>query len=226
MLPQGHQVILPERGHSADFWDNADASRHLLNTYYDSGTVDDSTFGTRPVDFEPGALSMSTIAGILLGVTVGATVLALALLTVLARRARRGGFRPRAGMWLRILTPLPLGLGGWFLAALLIWTLDLPTFIFGTTAVIPAVSAAVGLGTWLAWTRPGRPRRTALAVTLGAAVAGALLGYAAGATLTAPLTAIVGAAAAANLALVIVELRLRGPHPAPVAPEDPVLAGV
>ena len=51
-------------------------------------------------------------------VTVGGSLIAVALLVMLIRRARRGGYRPRAGMWLRILTPLPLGLGGWFLAVL------------------------------------------------------------------------------------------------------------
>ncbi|MEU8656254.1 alpha/beta hydrolase [Actinoplanes philippinensis] len=219
LLPRGHQVILPELGHSADFWDNADAGRHLLNTFYDSGTVDESKFGSRPVAFDPGPLTMSTIATILLGVTAGAVVLALVLSTVLIRRVRRGGFRHRTGMWLRLLTPLPLGLGGWFLAVLLIWSLDLNTFIAGTTAVIPAVSAAVGLGTWAAWIRDDRPRRTALAVSLGAAVAGAVLGHAAGATLTAPLTAILGAASAANLGLLILDHRLHHPRPAPVAAE-------
>ncbi|AGZ40796.1 alpha/beta fold hydrolase [Actinoplanes friuliensis] len=225
LLPKGHQVILPELGHSADFWDNADASRHLLNTFYDSGRIDDSKFGTRPVAFDPGPLTMSTIAAILLGVAVIAAVLGLGLLTVLVRRARRGGFSHRAGMWLRILTPLPLGLGGWFLAVLLIWSLDLNTFIAGTSAVIPAVSVAVGLGTWAAWVRHNRPRRTALAVALGAAVAGALLGYSAGATLTAPLTAIAGAAAAANLGLLILDHRLHRPRAA-VASESPVPASV
>jgi pimeloyl-ACP methyl ester carboxylesterase len=224
LLPRGHQVILPELGHSADFWDNAEASRHLLNTFYDSGKVDDSKFGTRPVDFDPGPLTMSTIATVLVGVAVGAAVLALALLTVLVRRARRGGFRPRAGMWLRILTPLPLGLGGWFLAVLLIWSLDLNTFLAGATAVVPAVSAAVGLGTWAAWVRSGRPSRTALAVAVGAAVLGAGLGHRAGATLTAPLTAIAGAAAAANLGLLILERRLHRPQPAAVAPPETVPA--
>jgi pimeloyl-ACP methyl ester carboxylesterase len=225
LLTKGRQVILPELGHSADFWADADASRHLLNTFYDTGTADDTRFATRPVDFAPGPLSMSTIATVVLSVTVGVALLALVLLTVLIRRARRGGFRPRAGMWLRILTPLPLGLGGWFLAALLIWSLDLNTFIAGTTAVIPAVSAAVGLGAWAAWIRQDRPRRTALAVALGAAVAGALLGYSAGATLTAPLTAIVGAAAAANLTLVILEYRLHRSGTVAAVAADPVPAG-
>ncbi|GAA2513675.1 alpha/beta fold hydrolase [Winogradskya humida] len=220
LLSNGHQVILPERGHSADFWDDADASRHLLNTFYDSGRVDDAAFGNRPVDFEPGSLSMPAIATILAGVTAGGSLLALALLAALARRARRGGFRPRAGMWLRILTPLPLGLGGWFLAVLLVWTLDLNAFIIGTAVVVPAVGAAVGLGTWAVWVRHDRPRRTALAVALGAALAGALLGYSAGSALTAALTAIAGAAAASNLALVILETRLRRP----VGGEEPAEA--
>ncbi|MFI5933779.1 hypothetical protein [Actinoplanes sp. NPDC051494] len=207
LLPNGRQVILPELGHTADFWGDADASRQLLTTFYNTGTADDSTFGTRPVTFDPGPLSMSTIAAVLAGLTVGGSLIALALLAALIRRARRGGYRPRTGMWLRILTPIPLGLGGWFLATLLVWTLGLDTFVAGTTVVVPAVSVFVGLGAYATWTRGDRPHRRALAVVLGAAVGGALLGHAAGAVLTAPLTAIAGAAAAVNLALVILDLR-------------------
>lgn len=143
----------------------------------------------------------------------------------MVRRARRGGYRPRTGTWLRLLTALPLGLGAWFLATLLVWTLDLDTFIAGTTAVVPAVSVAVAVGTWAAWTRPGRRHRRALAVALGAAVAGALLGHSAGTTLTAPVTAIAGAAAAANLALLLLEPRLRRPDTAQ-APRTPVPAAL
>lgn len=212
LLPKGRQVILPETGHTADFWDhNPDAGRHLLTTFYNTGNADDSKFTTRPVAFDPGPLTMSTIATILLCLTIGGSLIALTLLTTMTRRARRGGYRPRAGMWLRLLTPLPLGLGGWFLATLLVWTLGLDAFVAGTAVVVPAVSAAVGLGTYAAWARQDRPGRTALALALGAAAAGALIGYGAGSTLTAPLTAIVGAAAAANLALMILEVRLRQP---------------
>ncbi|AGL16208.1 alpha/beta fold hydrolase [Actinoplanes sp. N902-109] len=207
LLSKGRQVILPELGHTGDFWEQADASTRLLTSFFDTGTADDSAFGTRPVDFDPGLTAMSTIATVLVALTVGGSLVALVLLAVLIRRARRGGFSPRAGMWLRIVTPLPLGLGGWFLAALLDWTLGLDAYVFGTGVVVPAVGAAVGIGAWAAWLRPGRAGRTAPAVTVGAAVAGALLGYSAGSALTAPLTAIAGAAAAANLALVILEIR-------------------
>jgi pimeloyl-ACP methyl ester carboxylesterase len=226
MLPKGRQVILPELGHTADFWEfNPEAGSRLLSTFYDSGRVDDAALGSRPVDFDPGPLTMSTIAAVLAGVTVGGAVLTLALLAVLIRRARRGGYSRRAGMWWRILAPVPLGLGGWFLAALVVWTLGLEAFLAGTAVVVPAVSAAVGLGAYAAWTQGDRPHRTALAVTLGAAVAGALLGHGAGSTLTAPLTAIAGAAAAANLALVILDIRLPRLHPVG-APDEQVPVGV
>jgi pimeloyl-ACP methyl ester carboxylesterase len=217
LLPNGHQVILPELGHTADFWaHNPDASSHLLTTFYDSGKVDDSRFGTRPVDFDPGQWTMSTIATVLLCVTVGGSLIALALLTAMARRARRGGYSPRAGAWLRVLTPIPLGLGGWFLIALLVWALDLTTSVAGATVVVPAVGAAVGLGTSAAWTRRDRPMRRGLVVALAGAVAGAALGHGAGSPLLAPLTAIAGAAALANLALIVLESRLRGPRSATV----------
>ena len=217
LLSRGRQVILPELGHTADFWDNPDASRHLLTTFFDSGTVGDSRFGTRPVDFDPGPLTMSTVATVLLCVTIGGSLIALALLAAMLRRARRGGYRPRAGTWLRVLAPIPLGLGGWFLAVLLVWTLGITTFAAGAAVVVPAVGAAVGLGTYAAWARPACPLRIGLVAAVAGALVGAALGHGAGAMFIAPLTAIAGAAAVANLALLALEIRPRRPHAEEVA---------
>ncbi|MET1074988.1 MAG: alpha/beta hydrolase [Umezawaea sp.] len=224
-LTHGQQVVLPELGHTADFWEHRpEASKHLLTTFYDTGKVDRSKFDTRPVDFGAVPLSMSTIAELLVGLVVGGVVLALLVLGLMARRRRkRGGFGPRAGIWLRVLTVIPLGLGGWFLGVLLVWTVNPDDFVASTTVVAPGVGLLIGTGTYLAWAGrdlPLQTRRTCLAASVGAALVGAFLGSWALPGLTAPVTAIIGAAAAANLALVALGFSPRihsGPTPAPLA---------
>lgn len=217
-LSRGRQVTLPELGHTGDFWEHRpEASRHLLTTFFDHGTVDASRFGPRPVDFEP-ALTMSAIGRMVLGVAAGGALLAVLLLVAMARHARRrGGFRRRTGAWLRVLTPLPLGLGGWFMAVLLVWTIRPQVFVGGAAVAVPSVGLAVGLGTHLAWTRRGRPawiRRAGPSAAVGGALLGAALGLGALPDLGSLLTTIVGAAAVGNLALVALDVlagRLRRP---------------
>ena len=49
-LPNGHQVVLAELGHTTDFWSyQPTASSRLVNTFLDSGQVDDSLY-TPPHD--------------------------------------------------------------------------------------------------------------------------------------------------------------------------------
>lgn len=217
-LSRGQQVILPELGHTADFFEHRpEASRHLLTTFFGTGEVDSSRFGTRPVDFDAVPLSMSTIARLLAGVTVTGAGLALLLLAAMARtRHRRGGFSPRAGAWLRTLTPLPLGLGGWFLGALFVWTVNPGDFVGSATVTVPGVGLMVGLGAYVTSTRrdlPTRARRASLTAAVGGAFLGALLGSAAAAGLASPITAIVGAAAAAAFASASLSLSPRfSPH--------------
>lgn len=196
-LTRGTQVILPELGHTGDFWEyRPEASGHLLATFYDTGRVDDSRFGVRPVDFTPAGMSLRTIAMSLIGVTVGGALAGLALLTVIVVRGRRGR---HPGIWLRLLAPLLLGIGGLCTAALLVWTLVPETYVGGAVVVGPALALSIGLGAWL--TRPRPARRLGLFLAVGGALAGALLGLFA---LTGPAgiaTALIGAAAAAHLAL-------------------------
>jgi pimeloyl-ACP methyl ester carboxylesterase len=53
-LPNGHQVILREFGHTTDLWnEQTRASTRLINTFLDNGTVDTSLFKQRRIDFEP-----------------------------------------------------------------------------------------------------------------------------------------------------------------------------
>ncbi|MFE7441208.1 alpha/beta fold hydrolase [Streptomyces chartreusis] len=209
-LHHGKQVILDGLGHTVDFWEHRpEAGERMLNTFFDTGKVDDSGFDKRPVDFDAVPLSMSTIARLLVGVTLGGAVLGLAVLAVLARSSRRrGGFGPRASVWIRVVTVLPLGLGGWLLGVLLVWTVVPGDFVGSVTAVVPGVGLMVGLGAYLAWThrqRPSEVRRAGLTAAVGGAIFGAWLGCNAMPGLTTPAPAIIGAAAAANFGLLCVE---------------------
>ncbi|GAB3453502.1 alpha/beta fold hydrolase [Actinophytocola sediminis] len=210
-LPNGRQVLLPELGHNTDFWAyQPEASEQLLTAFFDDGKVDPSGYDNRPVDFDPGFLSWSTIAWLILGALVGFPLVAIVLLGVLARRVRRRGrLGPKARVWLRTLAPVVLGLGGWLLAVLVVRTLSPATFIASRYLVVVSMGVAIGLGVFLAWTdrawTPSR-RRRGLAVALGGALLGALLGgYAADGLLGVP-TALVGAAAVANLAVLVLDI--------------------
>ena len=53
-LPNGHQVVLTGFGHTTDFWsDQPAAGTRLVNTFLDTGRVDDSLYTPRTVDFTP-----------------------------------------------------------------------------------------------------------------------------------------------------------------------------
>ncbi len=53
-LPNGHQVVLADLGHTTSFWsEQTKASTHLMNTFYDTGKVDDSLYTHQSVDFTP-----------------------------------------------------------------------------------------------------------------------------------------------------------------------------
>lgn len=211
-LTRGKQVILPELGHTGDIWEHRpEAGKHLLMTFYDTGAVDASRFDTRPMSFTPTPVSMSTIAKTLAAVVVVLALLAVGLLVGTARQVRRrGAVGRRASVLLRVLAPLPLGLGGLCVAALLVWTLSPATYLGSWTVLVPALALSIGLGAYLAWTNrdlPARTRRIGAAVAIGGAALGALLGMFALAGIAGALTALVGAAAGTNLALVLLDLR-------------------
>lgn len=66
-------------------------------------------------------------------------------------------------MWLRTLTPVVLGLGGWFLAVLVVRTLSPGAFVGCWPLVVVAMGTPIGLGVFLAWVHrdwtPTRRRR-------------------------------------------------------------------
>ncbi|WP_440100257.1 alpha/beta fold hydrolase [Streptosporangium sp. H16] len=210
-LPNGHQVILAELGHTTDFWRyQPEANRRLLTAFFDHGQVDTSGYTTHKVDFRVGTFSMPNIAKILAGVLTGLTLAAAVLLAGMTRRVRRrGGFGPRTGVWLRVLTPVILGLGGWSLAMLTVSILWPSTYLGDPLVTVPPVGLAIGYGAYCAWTRrdrTSRHRRRGLAAAPAAALAGAWLGFSAADGLTGATTMIIGAALAANLALLTLDI--------------------
>ncbi|SFC90677.1 alpha/beta hydrolase [Streptomyces aidingensis] len=210
-LPNGRQVLLDGLGHSTDFWHHRpEAAERLLTAFFDSGEIDDSLFGTHRVRFTAGATALPTLAKALLGTLAGLVLAAAALLGWMALRVRRrGGFGPRAGVWLRTLAPVLTGLGGWCLAVLLVSVLRPEVFIGSRVLAVVSVGAAVGVTVHWAAARRGGPaggRYAVLAVACLGSFAGAWLGFAAGQGLGALLTTLAGAALAANLAVLVLDI--------------------
>ncbi|MFC4070469.1 hypothetical protein [Actinoplanes subglobosus] len=199
MLSRGRQVVLPELGHTGDFWEHQPPA--LLVTFFDSGRVVEDGITSRAVDFRP-AVTMSVIGRGLFGVVAGTALLTVVLLAAMMFRVRRrGGYRVRTGVVLRWVTPVFFGVGGWFCAVLLIWTAGPAAFIGSGVVAVPSVGVAVGLSAYAAWAR--RLRLVPLVVTVAAAVLGAAAGFGALSDIAALATTILGAAVAANLALVV-----------------------
>ncbi|WP_214403418.1 alpha/beta hydrolase [Pseudonocardia lacus] len=218
-LPNGEQVVLAGFGHVGDFWrEQPGAGRALLTTFFDTGVVDDSGYRPRQVGFDPGALSLPALARVLVGVLIGAAVLAVALIGWMARRVRRGGFGPRTSVAMRIVAPVVLGLGTWAAALLVTASLWPATFLGSPSIAVPAMGVAAGVGVHLAAARRGRPRRAGLPV-LAAALVGSGLGALVTDGFPAAMTALAGATLAANLALTVLDVaRDRRAGPVPGAP--------
>jgi pimeloyl-ACP methyl ester carboxylesterase len=207
-LSRGHQVVLPGLGHTNDFWEHRpEAGKHLLTTFFDTGRVDGSQFDRRPVGFDAVPLSMSAIAGLLIGVTTGGALLGLLVVGLLVRRRRRRGAPSRrASRWIRALTMVPLGLAGWFLGVLFTWTLAPGWFIAAPAVVVPGTGLLIGLGAHLARSTANPGSRFAAAAVVAGALVGALAGALVGTGLMTPVLGIVGAALGANF---VVEFRGR-----------------
>lgn len=208
-LPNGHHVILDGFAHSPGFWkDQPEAGTRLITTFFDTGRVDDSLYQPQPVDFSPettlGSLSRQVVS----------VLLALAVLTVgcliwMARRvSQRRRFGPFGKVVLRTLVPVALGIGGWSIAVLTVLATGLAVPIDHFVVVTLAVGVPVGLAVHLA-SVPCCPIPRTFArpiAVVGAALVGAAAGFGATASPLAIATAIVGAIAAANLALIVLDL--------------------
>src|SRR5215217_1342391 len=166
-LPNGHQVVLPGFGHQGTvFREQPEAGSRLINTFFDSGQVDDSLYVPANVDFTP-SMTFGAIAKITLG-----AMLALAALTVLsllgmARRVRtQGRIGPKSAALLRSVYPLVLGLGGWCLGTLIVLATMPGVRIDNELLVVLSVGVPIGLGIYWAWVHrafSARSKRVGLA---------------------------------------------------------------
>ena len=193
-----------------DFWGyEQKAGNRLINTFYDSGRVDDSLYSHNSVDFEP-SVTQGEIAKIVLATMVGFALLAiLSLLWMRYQVRRRGGFGPKAGATLRSAHALVLGFGGWFLGALIVLSTLPAVPVDDQLLVVLSVGTPVGLGVYLAWVNrewAGHAKAAGAWTAVGGALIGAWLGSNAIDGLYAVLTAIVGGVATANLALLILDI--------------------
>lgn len=208
-LRNGHAVVLQGFGHSDDFWNTQTAAgSRLVNTFLDRGKVDDSLYTRHEVDFTP-STTMTDMAKTVLTVMIGFAVLAIVSLLWLALRVNsRGGVGRRASALLRSVYPVVLGLGGWFLGVLFVLMLAPTVALDDELLAVLSVGAPVGLGIYCAWVRGALTPRARTAGFAGAvlgAFAGAWIGFHATAGLIAVLTTIAGAAAGANLILLVLD---------------------
>jgi pimeloyl-ACP methyl ester carboxylesterase len=211
-LPNGHEVVLPDIGHTDDFWAyQKPAGNRLINTFLDSGRVDTSLYTRTPVDFTP-ALSHGSIAEIVLAVMLALAALTVLSLVLMALRVRwRGPFGSKSSVVLRAVYPLVLGLGGLFLGVLIVLTTNAGLAVTDELVVALSVGLPIGLGVYLAWVNreSATPPNTGFAVAAAGALIGAWLGFnvtSAGFGFLAPFVAIVGATVGANLALLALDI--------------------
>jgi pimeloyl-ACP methyl ester carboxylesterase len=222
-LPNGHEVVLPGFGHSTSFWfDQEDAGSHLVNTFLDTGQVDDSLYEPQRIDFTPEVTQPALAKGIA-GAMVGLAFLTILSLLWLAVR-RKPRFGRKKSVLMRSVYPVVLGLGGWFLGVLLVITTMPGTPLDDEWLATFSVGLPIGLGIYYAWRNrdwPARTKTAGFAAALGASLAGAWLGFHAGADLLALVTAIVGASAGANLALLLLDIAWDRQARAPVRETSP-----
>jgi hypothetical protein len=138
---------------------------------------------------------------------VALAILAVLSLLWMARRVhKRGRFGRKAGATLRSFYPIVLGLGGWFLGALIVLT-AMPTVPLDNELLAGlSIGLPIGLGTYWAsvqreWSSGAK--LSGLAAALGGGLVGAWLGFHAVPGLPAVLATIAGAAAGANLTVIL-----------------------
>jgi pimeloyl-ACP methyl ester carboxylesterase len=221
-LPNGHQVVLAEVGHTTSFWAHQpEAGNRLIKTFYDTGEVDDSMYEPASVDFTPPVTYTALGKGFLGGMVGFALVALLSLVWWMPRHVqKRGSFGPVGGVLMRSAYTIVLGFGGWFLVLLVVMTTGASVALDSMLMSVLSVGVPVGLGIYLAWVHRDWTGRTKTVGFLGA-MAGALLGGWAGFSSTegllALITAIVGATVGANLVLIALDIsRDRSGRPRPV----------
>ena len=206
-LPNGHQVVLPGFGHTTSFWaEQPRAGSRLVSRFFDSGEVDDSLYKPARVDFTPEVTQTALGKGIA-GTMVGLAFLAVLSLLWMPRRVhKRGRLGRKASATLRSVYPIVLGMGGWFLGVLIVITRMPGVPLDDELLAVFSVGVPIGLGIYFAWVNRDWSAATKTAgfvAAVGGALVGEWLGFNAAAGLLALVTAIVGAAVGANLALLV-----------------------
>ena len=209
-LPNGHQVVLAELGHTTSFWsEQPKASTRLLNAFLDTGKVDNSLYTHEAVKFTPDVTQTALGKGIGIAMMALALIVVLSLLLMWRRVHKRGGFGRKASATLRSVYLLVLGLGGWF-TGLMIVLVAFPTVpLDNALLAVLSIGTPIALGTCFAWVNPSRAAR-ATTIGISAAIAGTLLGAWLGfevkTGLFAVVTTILGAAVGANLTLLALDI--------------------
>jgi pimeloyl-ACP methyl ester carboxylesterase len=232
-LPNGHQVVLPWLGHTLSFFaEQPEAGSRLINTFFDSGRVDDSFYEPQSVDFTPGT-TLTALAKWIAGTMVGLALLTVLSLLVMALRVHsRGRIGRKSGAFLRSVYPIVLGLGGWLLGTLIVLTTMPGVPLDDELLAALSVGVPIGLGIYLAWVHADWSARTktmGCAAATGAAIVGAWLGFNATEGLLSLVTAIAGAAIGGNLILILLDIshaRAEGRLTSPALPDDPMPEGV
>jgi hypothetical protein len=140
------------------------------------------------------------VAKLVVGVLAALALAMVAMLVVLARRRRE---RPVV----RSLGTVLLGLGGWSLGALLVWTAFPTVPLDSVDLAVLSIGVPIGVGCFLGWRGP---RLAGAAAALSGAFFGAWLGFGTASGFAAVATTILGAAAGANLMLIATRQLQRG----------------
>lgn len=225
-LPNGHQVILHNLGHTEDTW-NYDklGNAKLLNTYLDTGVVDRSAVKARTMSFTSSP-SHGRFAVIIISILAALAALTLfAVVWLPLRQRRRGHVGRKTSVFARsVLAPI-VALGGWAVALLLVLSLWPSLPIASQPMVVTAMAAPVALVVYAAWANgawSAATRHAGMAAVAGGAAVGTWLGLHAGSGLISAITAAVGAALGANLALLVRDVIAGTATPAtPAADETP-----
>ena len=90
-LSRGHQVVLKNFGHTETFWNSQPEARaRLLNTFFDSGEVDDSLYLYQPLIFDVDT-SWGSLARMLFALTIFILAVLVLLVGMLARKVIKIG---------------------------------------------------------------------------------------------------------------------------------------
>jgi pimeloyl-ACP methyl ester carboxylesterase len=214
-LPNGKEIVLPGFGHLPTFWhEQPEATSRLINTYLASGQVDASLFKPVIVDFAP-QMTLTGMAKQIAGAITGVALLSMVSLVWMAIRVqRRGSFGSLSSALLRTVYPVVAGVGGWFAGALIVMSLVPGAAIDDELVVVASMGLPIGLGMYFTWSAA---RPIGLLVAIGGALAGAWLGFNCTSGLLALGTTLIGAAAGANLALILFDIARESSTRAPFA---------